>query len=82
MSAASHIADGPLGRLSVSGHVWSTRIPRALLVQHADWTDSRGPLTFQENSAVAFLVYLVGRPDGPSDLHHTTGRNFSYLHQS
>ena len=29
---------------------------------------------FQGNSAVAFVVYLAGRPRAHPDLHHTTGQ--------
>jgi len=31
--------------------------------------------SFQENSAVAFFVYLVGSPEVTPDLHHTTGHH-------
>jgi hypothetical protein len=33
--------------------------------------------SFQENSAVAFFVYLVGSPEVTPDLHHVSGRHCS-----
>ena len=32
--------------------------------------------SFQENSAVAFFVYLVGSAEVTPDLHHITGHHF------
>ena len=32
--------------------------------------------SFQENSAVAFFVYLAGRSKGHPDLHHPRGHHF------
>jgi hypothetical protein len=62
---------------SPAPHLTSPTVAAARRIRSAGrlrWVEA-----FQENSAVAFFVYLVGRSHGHPDLHHTTGRNCAWI---